>query len=385
MEPELNTAMHRQTRAALEGVASADLGTIDSTALVLVLTVVGDAVRLGLQLPAALTSSMKHQLAEAHVLAALATTADSVEAWSLPTLLDEDDDPGLEWALRRRDEVESIRTAARRAMLPRGVFIDASPEAKRVESALRGKDLTCGSQVKRSDAERMLGDRLAFVDERSWFEQLPWVAEDSLEETGPELEAIDGARPSLESLELFVVEGKLGRWVRSAAAKSPELAEELEEMIDSYLEAVPTGVSYSAQRWRAQRASGPDKAREEAARVVPIRLRAPKVEVRRAAASVPELPKEPSLTYELAELSEVDAVATLMITPTKITLQIFEGTRALREVRLGHQTIQQPTTGHTWIVELDRHTVTSDAVLIFSVLDQHGGEERGAFIIDEPS
>lgn len=140
------------TKGALEGIKELELAQLDPSCVALVLTCVGDAMRLGVPVPNQVSEAVS-RLSQEDLRATVGAKIASVEAWSLPAVLGEEPDPGLEWALRRRDEVESF------------VLVLASmnfSEVSELEKAVTAHDLSCGGLLTRYRAEQMLGSRLAF-------------------------------------------------------------------------------------------------------------------------------------------------------------------------------------------------------------------------------
>jgi hypothetical protein len=353
--------MHERTEGALEGLTGLSLADLDASSLVVVLTVVGDALRLDIPLPAEVSKRLRDSLSEASVLDALGALTASVRTWSLPTMPQaEGDDPDVEWALRRRDEVESVLLAARRILLPRNVLVDRLEAAGRLAEALRGHDLSCGRQIARVDAERMLGERIVIVGARSWLDEVPW-AEEPAEESG--LESPEGmfgaATPSLRTLERYVVRGELRRWVETAAGRSPEVAEELEEMITTYRESRSAGVSFVARLWQSHRA---------AERAVQLD---PPASLDRAAADEATLPTEATRELELGFLDPLDAEATLRVSRSELVLTVFEGSVALRELRFGEVVTTAAREGE-WEARVRRDPSQPNAIFELRVTDTQG-------------
>lgn len=336
MDPK-QTPMHELTAGALDGLRGVAFDDLDVDGLVVVLTVLGDAVRLGMVVPRELSQAVAAKLGEARIRMALGRFAASVAGWALPAEPGQDeDDPSLEWALRRRDEAESVITAARRYLLPRGILIDGTEEASRLESEIAKHDLSCAGRVARSDAERMLGHRVALIGEHSWLDEIrTWADDDSgAAADEPRLDLQGAVVPSLETLEQYVIHGRFRRWVEAAAARSPHAAEDLRDMIATYREQKPVRVGIIARRWAT-----------ETELVVPRQLA-------RAAAGAGGLPKETSEAHVLGSLDPVDAEATMVVGATRLVLHVFPGETPLAEVSLDSVKGAQEAGSHTWTVEL---------------------------------
>jgi hypothetical protein len=325
------TAMHELTLGALEGLEGQAFSDMDAQALALSLTVIGDAVRLGL-LPPSISQRAGREITQTQVEAVFVELASEVASWALPRRVSEtEDDPTLEWTLGRRDEIESVITGARRVFLPRGVLIDRSKSLQSLFAALKLKDLTCGGQLRRSDAERLLGARCELLGDDSWLEDLEWAAEpvDTSEPAGltdAERAMVGQGAPTLEAMVAFVTDGELASWVLGAANRSSQVAEELADVIATYREHGHVGLA--ARRWeRVHKAQGGAVSAPRA--VVYAR---PSLPEKLAASSSEELPAEDVETIELGKLAPVDAVARFSLTNSAITLQVFVDEVGLREL-----------------------------------------------------
>lgn len=167
------SVMHETVSGGMDALVAQSFRDNDAEALLIALITIGDALRLEAILPGGLVKRFQAEVPVAQFEAVLESLTASIDAWSIPRTIDQDDDsPSLVWALRSRDEVESVRVAVRRILCPLGILIDRSLAAKRLTEALAVHDLTCGGKLSRSEAERMLGDRSELLDqEGSWLDQ----------------------------------------------------------------------------------------------------------------------------------------------------------------------------------------------------------------------
>ena len=349
METE-STAMHALTQGALEGLEGQTFSTMDPQALALSLTVIGDGVRLGVHLPLALSQRASREITQTQIEAAFDELTAEVGGWTLPRRVsEEEDDPTLEWTLGRRDEIESVITAARRIFLPRGVLIDRSTNLQALFAALTLKDLTCGGQLRRSDAERLLGARCELLGDDSWLEGLAWAAEpvDASEPAGltdAERALVDQGAPTLDAMVEFVTNGELATWVLGAANRSSEVAEELADVITTYRE--HGHVCLAARRWERDH----DKAAGRATSADAVVYLRPRLPEKLAASSSEQLPTDDVETIELGRLAPLDAAARFILTNRDVTLKVFVGEVALREVSFDGASAALATDGHAWIV-----------------------------------
>lgn len=351
METE-STAMHELTLGALDGLEGQAFADMDAHALALSMAVIGDAVRLGLHLPLALSQRAGREIGQTQAEAAFEALSAEVRSWALPRRVsDEEDDPTLEWVLGRRDEIESVVTAARRIFLPRGVLIDSSSKLQALFAAMSEKDLTCGGQLRRSDAERLLGARAEMLGDSSWLEELSWAAElvDPAEPAGltdAERAMVEQGAPTLDAMVEFVTTGDAASRVMAAAARSSDVAEDLADVISTYRE--HGNVSLVARRWQAERDHG-SAASEGASPAAVVYLR-PRLPEKLAASSSEELPKEATETIELGRLAPLDAEARLIVSNRAVTMKVFEGDTALREVSFDGVSATRDANARAWEV-----------------------------------
>ncbi len=99
--------------------------------------------------------------------AALRELCAETATWSLPIHPIEDPE-GYAWALRRRDEAESVLVGARRAAIPRGTLVDAFEEVRAYRALVGAMDFTCGGRVGGRKVRRSLGERGVLVKRGSW-------------------------------------------------------------------------------------------------------------------------------------------------------------------------------------------------------------------------
>lgn len=354
MQPEIKTPLQERTDGALEGATVLELAELDSPTLLVVMTAVGDALRLGTEIPAELRRKLDRSVSEAQILLAIEALTESVGHWSLPQhAVAAEPDHGLEWALRRRDESESVLVAARRMLLPRGILVDASNNARALEAAIAKHEFGCGGSVSRADAEALLGERVVLIAGRTWLDDVAWGPDEVAHAPDDEVVIPAGiVRPSIELLAAYVVEGRLRKWIEAEAAASKELAEELSEMIATYRK--QRRASFVARKWEDSLVRFDDAAESP----------------RRAAASGGIALDEPAVQYDLGILDPLDARASLDVTANEVRLVVFAGKAALRAVQLGDAVAEPPKSGGTWSVAISR--TACEQPLLVRVSDEAG-------------
>ena len=156
----------QRTRIMLDAIDGLPLAELAPTVLLIPLQLVGDAVRLGIETPGPVMRAFE-ALPEDAVRTALRALCEEVATWGLPSDPVADAD-GYAWALRRRDEAESVIVGARRAMIARQVLADSFEEVRRLRALLEVMDFTCGGKAGRREARRALGERDLLVKRGSW-------------------------------------------------------------------------------------------------------------------------------------------------------------------------------------------------------------------------
>lgn len=250
----MRLAIRDQVEAALGALEKGGLTDLPADSLAAALTLMGDALRLELPMPVALRREAD-ALPLDQLRAALLVLGEDVGRWSLPAVVDPDDDPALAWAIRRRDEIESAVLALRRILVPRGIFEGDIEEMTRLDERLAKTDLTCGGQVTRERADRCLEDRISLDGADAWMSVFPEAeaAPDSDVDEG-ELKALGNAgarvvQPSDAVVDEYVRRGALAKWVEASAAASADFAGVLESSITS---PGARTVSIAALRWIRQ-------------------------------------------------------------------------------------------------------------------------------------
>ena len=310
------SSFHAHTAAALDGLRGVPLADLEPGALLGALVVVGDAVRLGIEVPPQVMRAAE-ALSENVFRAAFGALLDETSTWSLPTEpRPQAEEPGYEWSIRQRDEAESVVVAARRVLTPQGILLDGLEEARAFESVIRLLDFTCGGRRGREDAEQALGERIVLATPGSWLEQLPELVQGDTPGDVSEDRALESAMttaPSDEYVDAYIARGELVRTVEGAALRSASFAEELEAMIEAGM-ACRSTVGIVARRWlRSRRAS-----------TGPLSL-AVLPKLRLAAADEDANLATISETVELGTLAPLDAAASLRIGADEAILQIYPG------------------------------------------------------------
>jgi len=347
----------REPRVALAGVEDALRGgPVPAALLAAPLAVVGDALRLGLELPRAIRKWME-KLSVPELREVLSALAAEIVAWSLPEVGAGDvaDDAGLAFVVRRRDQVESVACAVRRVVLPRSTSLAERVELAALEAVLRGIDGRLGALLSRPAVVRLLGARAALGP--AWADGFAERGGDSGEPEGTTTasaaawaEAVRSGAPCDEAVTAYAQSGALARYVEGFAAEDADFAVELAASIDGLIEA-REDVGLVARRWRKRCTTLP-AARD------PLRL-----------AEIPALSLAASTTVEspvarrairLGPLAPVDAEARLLLTPREVSVQVFEGRDgAVQSVQLGASVAHRPAAGAPWVVTI---AVPEDAV-----------------------
>ncbi|WP_433935299.1 hypothetical protein AB3662_11370 [Sorangium cellulosum] len=352
-----SSPFHRQLLAALDGLRGLALADLEPAALLVALTVVGDALRLGVEVPGPVMRAAEALPNDAFRAAFLALYEETA-TWALPVEPDTTGDlPDFAWAVRRRDEAESVIVAARRVLVPRGMLLEELEEVRAFDAFLMLSDFTCGRRLGRTDAERAMGERVLLARPGSWVEALPDLerAEERIAEAEKTTsEPLPFAIPSDASVDAYVTQGRLAAWIEGAARRSPAFAEELEAMIDASFAAGATVVSLRALRWLSgrpgrSRASKPGAA---SAKRASVRIAAvPPAAL--AAADRDEALVAPQRTVHFGALDPLDIEASLTVSVETATLQLFPARGLdLASVQLGSAVIHAPDAEGIWRVKV---------------------------------
>jgi hypothetical protein len=169
MEAEPMDVAVRETKAALAGVEDALRGApVPAQLLLMPLAVVGDALRLGLEVPKAVSQWME-TLSVAEMEAALQALIAEARTWSLPEVSGAHaaDDTTLALVIRQRDQSDSVRRAVDRALSQRGASPGETGELAALAvlaalaDVLRAIDERLAVLLSRADVACMLGTRAA--------------------------------------------------------------------------------------------------------------------------------------------------------------------------------------------------------------------------------
>lgn len=341
MESSLLASALRNTEAALRGLAtSLPDGPVPPGLLLTPLARIGDALRLGLEIPAPIRR-WAAGVSQPDLGAALGSLIDETASWSLPdrdTVLAEGD-PFLALAVRRRDETESVRHGVRRLCLPRGIEPRDITEFAALTTVLILIDDTMKTLLSRTSVMRLLGYRAAmqptwadaFDDEADGDAQADVTGEDRWRE------AVQQAIPSDEVIAHYVGRGALARYVEGVAAVNDNFVEDLAACIDAMIQC-GEGVGLVARRWRK-------RALVDAA-VDPL-LFAAIPAARFAAATAPDV-DVPETELRLGALSPLDAELRIVVTATGVTVQVTAGEQGLERIELGKAVATVPTEADYW-------------------------------------
>ena len=315
--------LHSEVQAGLRALAdtflvgsaglAADLPAgVDADRLALVLGLVGDGLRLEVELPRAILRWLEGRARDERRVV-LDAGRDALMAQALPP--SNEPDERLELAVQARDEAESLLVATRR--IERADAWEAPGFAELDEVC--GAFDTAVERFGREAVERALGPRAEMLGPGHWASRLP--ERERTEDPGlPEIPRGRGL-PSDEAVRAFVQDGRHHRTVLGLAEADPSFAEQVHELID-VLRASEEHVGLAARRWAHARSAS---ASSPAATIAfPIGLR-------RAAADASDTQ---AILEDLGHLVAVDANAHLVIERGEVTLELEAG-EELTEVRFG--------------------------------------------------
>jgi hypothetical protein len=335
----------RNTEAALRGLGAAlPSGEIPPVSLLVPLAVIGDSLRLGLEISGSIRR-WTDGIRRADLAAALAALIEETATWSLPDPENAavEGDPVFALVLRRRDEADSIRLAIRRICIPKGIDPYGVPEFVQLADVLARLDETLQVMASRDDVARLLGDRAAM--QPKWADGFRDEAEaTNCSELSAEqwTEAVaQTSPPSDEVIATYVNRGVLNRYVEGVAAGNEGFAEELAACIDALLDA-RENVGLVARRWRkhARVASVTDPLQFE---VVPAT---------RLAAATGHGSELVETELRLGVLPPLDAVARIVVTSQGVTVFVSEDEKAIERLEMGNAIATSPTEPGYWTLVL---------------------------------
>jgi hypothetical protein len=342
MESDLHASAVRLTEAALYGLGeSLAPGPLPAGLLLTPLARMGDALRLGVELPATLRR-WSEGLQRPDLQGALASLIDETATWTFPEGESARlaDDASLAFVVRRRDETESVRHAVRRICLPKQPDPYDLAEFWALETVLVTLDGTMGALLSRADVVRLLGTRAAM--DPTWADGFQERGEGGREqhaalagERWPE--SIRDSVPSDEVITRYATRGAMSRYVEGVAAVNASFAGDLAACIDALL-AVREDVGLVARRWRKRAQVAPSSDPLRFAAIPPVRL---------AAATAAETAAAKT-TILLGVLSPLDAEGRFEVSARELMLQVFEGQKPIQRVELGAQAATSPVAPSRW-------------------------------------
>jgi hypothetical protein len=342
MGSDLHTSAVRLTEAALQGLGeSLAPGQVPAGLLLTPLARVGDALRLGVELPVT-TRRWSDGLERPDLQGALAALIDETATWTFPEgeSARPADDSSLTFVVRRRDETESVRHAVRRICLPKQLDPYDLAEFAALEKVLVTLDGTMGALLSRADVVRLLGTRAAM--DPTWangFQERSEGSRDRLAAPADERwpDSIRESVPSDEVMTRYATRGAMSRYVEGVAAVNEIFAGDLAACIDALL-AAREDVGLVARRWRKRARVAPSSNPLRFAAIPPLRL---------AAATAPEAVAA-TTTIALGVLSPLDAEARFEVSARELTLQVFAGQKPIQRVELGGQVATSPVAPSRW-------------------------------------
>lgn len=342
MASDLHASAVRTTEAALQGLGqSLGAGPVRADLLLTPLARMGDALRLGIELPAAIRR-WSDGLERPDLEGALASLIDETATWTLPegdSARASVDDASLTFVVRRRDEAESVRHAVRRICLPRHLAPYELAEFAALETVLVTLDGAIGALLSRSEIVRLLGTRAAM--DPTWadgFRERDGGREERAtpaEERWPEL--VRKSVPSDEVITRYATRGAMSRYVESVAAANEIFAGDLAACIDALL-AAREDVGLVARRWRKRARVAPSSNPLRFAAIPPVRV---------AAATASETAAAKT-TIALGVLSPLDAEGRFEVSARELTLHVFEGQNPIERVELGDRVTTSAAAKSRW-------------------------------------
>jgi hypothetical protein len=331
------------TEGALDALARDLPAADDPDGTALLVEKAGDALRAGLDLPAAVARWLR-ALDPQRLSTVLDRMRRLLESTGLPAFADEHE--ALTEAATARDRSESVAVAVRRACIGAGRPSGEVPGFTELLELQQRFDDALAARTHRAEVEGALGIRRALLRSSPWTDALPEAdggaaaADDGLPLDLARAQPPAGARPSDAGVLGYVSDGEHAGWVEGFAATHPDFAEELEETI-AVMRQVGEPVGLTARRWQAGRmpsAGGPG----EPAVVIGLNLK-------RAAADAATASE--AVRVRLGRLGSTEAVGRLIVSHGSVTLRIRAEAGSLRSVRLDEAEATAESAPGLWTLE----------------------------------
>ena len=309
--------VRREIEAALAGFAPDDPGATPAT-----LQYIGDALRMGLEIPSAVRSWMKGW-SSSPISAASRSLVGEIDGLTPSST---SDDEALAAILLKRDSVESVRVAIVRWLIDRNASTADVPALDELDRALVDLDTRLQHHVTRSAAEGLLGARAVVLGSMSWTTTLD---DDPLKEDERSSliwdESLLAVTPSDESVTRYITEGSLAPYIEGFAQRESSFAEELVATIDSAL-GDREEVSWIARIWRRKASVTPPVHDTAEIRILPRQ---------RLAAATGDLEPLLAASVRLGRVGVLAAQARLVATETEISLRMLAKPGVISELRFG--------------------------------------------------
>jgi hypothetical protein len=329
----MTTTLEVTLRAVLDALAHST-EPLAPTEATLVVQQYGDALRLGVALPMAL----RRRLHALSLETLRQISEDSQRDLGDPPAWVGDDDPGFAFALRQRDEIESVRVGLQRIALAHGLATNELDAIASLGDALERYDVGLAAVIDRGRAELTLGERMQLQAGDGWLVRLPHRDAPTVPVDIAQDPAWTPGSVTPEALAAWATRGTgashVERW-----AEAPEHARELRSLLEG-LTAVGAQVGLVPRRWLRRLESGSD---EVTLAVRPL--------VALAAATHDER-EQPLRRVELGELSPVRAVATLVARASDSTVIVRSEPGDVRRVQLGDEECEAPDERGRWTVRV---------------------------------
>jgi hypothetical protein len=353
----MDTLLHRETEAALAGIAkSLPASTRDSALACVPLAKIGDALRLGLEVP----GSVRRWADSLTVkdLAGIFTVL--AEAPTDPALPDEDavdlDDPFLIQSVRGRDEVESIICAIERVANAAGLALHQVGTYEKLSVKLSLYDASLRELLTAEQVTVLLGTRAQLQAEGSWTaaftRQMGAPERESREDPGGPAFAGEPTEPSEEIVLKYVATGSLAQYVEGYAGRDVDFAQGLVATIDA-LRAAGEQVGLAARRWyRDLRITAGSVGVNTLVAAAAIQIPAGP---RRMAASTGGAPASRPDNIDLGWLYPIKASAMIAVMGDQLEISVFpQEPTSLQLLVFGETEVRGPDPSGRWAARVPR-------------------------------
>jgi len=335
-----------QVTSSLSAISRQTFEPFDASVAALVITTLGDALRIGATVPHSLFDQLS-RVSEDQLGAAINHAIEGLKSSPISVA-------SIQEAVGERDLAESFQIGLVRTCLARGSISEMLPGFVAFKLIRTELDELLDQQVTQQRAEQLLGQRRWLLTGSDWTRRLRSDSTDDVAEidstTALPLDASSSFEPTVTVVDSYIRLGIARKWVEDFAANNDDFRDRLRELIAALHEA-EEDVSLLAWKWWRGTAPVP------VAKRVTKRLAAASGDIRRTRRMI-----------RLGRLDPISAEANLTIDDSDIVLNVFEQPGTIKRIEFGGTSTTNIGTDSTWTVRV----ASSQAAMLLRVEDVRG-------------